>query len=27
MERLVWADLDRPRSTADRLWTMLRRAA
>ena len=27
MERLVWADLDRPRSTADRLWAMLRRAA
>jgi hypothetical protein len=27
MERLVWADLDRPRSTADRLRAMLRRAA
>jgi hypothetical protein len=27
MERLVWADLGRPRSTADRLRAMLRRAA
>ncbi len=27
MERLVWAALDRPRRTADRVWTMLRRAA